>query len=122
MERVVSKLIFNALKTNIIIGTIITLILAFILDIKTGSAFFLGTIISSASFIANGYVTSSVLKSKNKSILKVYLSYFVRLSTIMLCSLIFINNIKSLLAYIVAFVVHFIGLTINGFINQRGSD
>ncbi|GIM29673.1 hypothetical protein CPJCM30710_23390 [Clostridium polyendosporum] len=122
MERVVSKLIFNVSKINIILGTIITVILTFFFDTKIGSAFFLGTIISSASFIANGYVTSSVLKSHNKSIVKVYLSYFIRLSVIVLCGSILINDIKSLLAYIVAFVVHFIGFTINGFINQRGSD
>lgn len=123
MNNSVCKLLLGTVKINLIIGIFGALIIFTLLSIHPALAFLLGVVIACINFLLNGYVTERLLNpNKVKISWFIYLSFFLRISIILCMSLFFINNIKSLIAYIIGFISQFVGLSIYWFINQRGSD
>lgn len=117
MSQEMKRLIQGVCKYDLILGFIFSIIVSMFLTLKIGAIFFLGILIALINFFASGLILEYCI-FKNKKILLI-LSYFLRISIILIIALLFINNLNTLLAYILGYISHFVLLIIYTLIHNE---
>lgn len=120
MSNEMKKLIKDITIYDIIIGFIFSCILSLIFTLKIGLIFFLGTFVSLINFSASGIILEYCIP-KNKRLF-ITISYFIRISVVLAIATLFINSFKTIVAYIIGYIFHFVLLTIYWIIHRKGSD
>lgn len=120
MSKEMKRLIKDIIRYDLIFGFIFSLILSLFLTFKFGAIFFLGILVASINFSASGVILEYCI-SKNKRLL-ISISYFIRIAIILIIASFFINNLKTIMAYIIGYIFHFVLLTIYWIRERKGSD
>ena len=105
MSKEMNKTFKIMIKYDLIGGIIITIILWCLINYKIAFIFLLGLLVSLLNGIISGIILEYSL-TKNKSII-LSLSYFLRISLILIVSLPFIKNLNTIISYILGYTSHF---------------
>lgn len=120
MSREMKKVISYMVKYDFIAGFIFVLILSYLIDFKVALIFLLGLIVSLINTIINGVIIEYSLLKNQKILLP--LSYIIRIISIILIAVPFLNNLIQLLSYISGYISHFLFILIYWLKKERGSD
>ena len=114
-----NKLIFKLVKYDLIAGFIFVLIVSLLINLKVALIFLLGLMISLLNTIASGLILEYSLSNK-KTLLAC--SYIIRIATIIIIALPFLNNLIQLMAYLIGYLSHFIFIVFYSIRTGKGSD
>lgn len=114
------RLIKGMFKYDLIVGFSFSIIISVFLTLKIGVIFFLGILVALINFSTSGIILEIWLL-KNKKI-SIVLSYFLRICIVLFIAMFFINNLNTILAYIIGYIFHFVLLTIYWINEGKGSD
>lgn len=120
MSKEMKRLIVGIFKYDLILGFIFSLIISIFLTLKIGAIFFLGVLVALINFSASGIILEICLL-KNKKVI-ITISYFLRIGIVLFIAMFFINNLNTILAYIIGYIFHFVVLTIYWINERKGSD
>ncbi|MGG7142209.1 ATP synthase subunit I [Clostridium nigeriense] len=120
MSNEMKRLLKDTVRYDIIFGLIFSLILSLFLTFKIGAIFFLGTLIALINFTASGVILEYCI-CKNKKLM-ISISYFIRIAIVLIIASFFINDLKTIMAYIIGYIFHFVLLTIYWIRERKGSD
>ena len=123
MTEDLNKIVKSVEKNDLISGIVLFLILVFLGQYKSGAILLVGTIVSMVNFIVSAVITNKFLSNskKNKAIL-FYLSYLIRIVSIVAIAVVFSKKISYLLAFLIGFIIHYIMLVITTIKVQKGSE
>ena len=120
MSREMNKLIFKLVKYDLIAGFIFVLIVSLLINLKVALIFLLGFMISLLNTIASGLILEYSLSNNKKTLLA--FSYIIRIATIIIIALPFLNNLIQLMAYLIGYLSHFIFIVFYSIRTGKGSD
>ncbi|WP_297712410.1 ATP synthase subunit I [Clostridium sp.] len=123
MTEDLNKIVKSVAKNDLISGIVLFLIFVFLGKYKSGAILLVGTIVSMVNFIVSAFATNKFLRKskKNKSIL-FFLSYLIRIVSIVAIAVVFSKKISYLLAFLIGFFIHYIILVITTIKVQKGSE
>ncbi len=123
MTEDLNKIVKSVAKNDLMSGIVLFLILVFLGQYKSGAILLVGTIVSMVNFIVSAFATNKFLRKskKNKSIL-FFLSYLIRIVSIVAIAVVFSKKISYLLAFLIGFFIHYIILVITTIKVQKGSE
>lgn len=113
----INELQRKVVKYEIFVGVFISILLAVIFSFKVSASYLLGTIVSLANFIMSVYVFNKWLGKKNCYIL---ISSLFRVIFVGVMAIPFINNLKLLIAYLLAYIIHLICMS-SSVVSKKGS-
>ena len=120
LSKEMKRLIKGMFKYDLIVGFSFSIIISVFLTLKIGVIFFLGILVALINFSTSGIILEIWLL-KNKKI-SIVLSYFLRICIVLFIAMFFINNLNTILAYIIGYIFHFVLLTIYWINERKGSD
>lgn len=120
MSQEMKRLIQGIFKYDLIIGFIFSIVVSIFLTLKIGAIFFLGVLVALINFSASGIILENLLLKNKRSM--IVLSYFIRISIVLFIAMFFINNLTTILSYIMGYIFHFVLLTIYWINERKGSD
>ena len=123
MAEDLKKLVKSVAKNDLMSGIVLFLILVFLGQYKSGAILLVGTIVSMVNFIVSAVITNKFLsKSKKNKAILFYLSYLIRIVSIVAIAVVFSNKMSYLLAFLIGFLIHYIILVITTIKVQKGSE
>ena len=123
MTEDLKKLVKSVAKNDLISGIVLFLIFVFLGQYKSGAILLVGTIVSMVNFIVSAVITNKFLsKSKKNKAILFYLSYLIRIVSIVAIAVVFSNKMSYLLAFLIGFLIHYIILVITTIKVQKGSE
>lgn len=119
LKALLKKMVFY----DIIIGLLSSFVISIFFETKIMVIFLIGLAIAIINFIVSGILLEKSLNS-SKKLGKVLLpiTYIVRIGIIILVTIPFLHELKSLLAYLGGFIMHFPILILSWFKSQKGSE
>lgn len=117
MIREINELQRKVIKNEILIGIFISILFAVVFSLKVSASYLIGTIVSLANFIISVYAFDKWLGKKNYYIL---ISSLFRVIFVGAVAVLFINNFKLLVAYLLAYVIHLICMS-SSVVSKKGS-
>ena len=123
MTEDLNKIVKSVAKNDLISGIVLFLIFVFLGQYKSGAILLVGTIVSMVNFIVSAVITNKFLsKSKKNKAILFYLSYLIRIVSIVAIAAVFSNKMSYLLAFLIGFLIHYIILVITTIKVQKGSE
>lgn len=119
MSKEMNKFIISVLKYELIGAIIFSLILSILVDINFSLITLYGLAISILNFVSNSLITEYVLKKKKKGIFYP-MTYFFRIIITVILSIPIIFSLKTVIAFIIGYVSHFVFLTVYWIKNEKG--
>lgn len=120
MSKEMNKFIIAVLKYELVGTIIFSLILSILVDINFSLIIVYGLAISFLNFVSNSLITEYVLKKKKKGIFYP-MTYFIRILITVVLAIPIIFSLKTVIAFILGYVSHFVFLTLYWIKSQKGS-
>lgn len=118
MSKEMNRIQKNGIKYDIFGGVIFSLMVFLITDLKCALVFLLGLAISLINFIISGRIIERLLIEKKSKFFT--LTYILKIITVLVFAMPFIWELKTILAYMLGYISHFIFLMIYWIRNERG--
>lgn len=122
MNSKLKELLLGMSKTNLILGSLITLVLIFAISDGAGVGFFTGLMIYNISLIIKGYVLEGLLVKNNINKLGIIILDSIRIFIVVIIAVFFKDSFSTIMCYCTGIIFNYLSIGICFFRKERGSE